>query len=161
MAQLPERPVVLPFYTGRSSFLQANRYLVAAMMQAASRCEIQSSEDIYDANGVMLWASQRRIGPALMTKLVDRKLAKPIELCVAALDPLSTLALVTSLDALCHRSPDFALLIAPHRDDLLQMLMQLEYDAQQLLLLSMLRFGGRQGHRPPTQDPGRHPQRAR
>jgi hypothetical protein len=129
-------------YTGRSTFLKANQHLVESMLLAASRCEIQSSEDIYDANGMMLWARQRRVGPALLAKLADRKLAKPIELCVTALDPVSTLSMVASLDALSDQSPDFALLLAPIRDELLAMLMRLEFSPQELLLLSVLRFGG-------------------
>jgi hypothetical protein len=112
------------------------------MLQAASRCEIQSSEDIYDANGVMLWARQRRVGPALLAKLADRRLAKPIELCVTALDPVSTLAMIESLESLCDRSPDFALLFAPHRVEWLAMLTQMAFDPQELLLLSVLRYGG-------------------
>jgi hypothetical protein len=135
-------PTLPPIYTGRSSFLEANQFLAASMMHAAGLCEIQSSEDIYDANGLMLWARHRRIGPALLAKLADRKLAKPIELCVTALDPITSLAMVASLDSLCGRSPDFALLLAPHRHELLDMLTQIEFDPQQLLLLSVLRFGG-------------------
>ncbi|MDE2369010.1 MAG: hypothetical protein KGN16_08555 [Burkholderiales bacterium] len=113
------------------------------MLQAAGRCEIHSSEDIYDANGVMLWARQRPVLPALMARLADRELLKPIELCVTALDPVSTLAMAATLDAFCERSPDFGLLLSPHRDALLAMLGELAFDPQELLLLSVLRYGER------------------
>jgi hypothetical protein len=136
-------PPLISLYTGRSSFLQANQFLAASLLCAAGRCEIQSSEDIYDANGVMLWARQRRVGPALMAKLAHRLLAKPIELCVIARDPVSMLAISAGLDALSEQSPDFAVFFAPHRDEFLAMLKQLEFDHQELLLLSVLRFGER------------------
>ncbi|MDE2371935.1 MAG: HD domain-containing protein [Burkholderiales bacterium] len=130
-------------YTGRSSFLRANRFLAASILCASARCEIHASEDIYDANGVMLWARQRPVVPALMAKLADRELLKPIELCVTALDPVSTLAMTASLEALAERSPDFALLLALHRDAFVTMLGELDFDPQELLLLSVLRFGER------------------
>ena len=141
MSSLRQGQAVPPFFTGRSSFLQANPYLAQSMLHAAGRCEIQSSEDIYDANGVMLWARQRRIGPELMAKLADRRLLKPIELSVTALDPVSTLALASSLDSLCEQSPDFALLLSPCRGELIEMLTQLALNPQEQLLLSVLRFG--------------------
>lgn len=139
----PRAPALPPVYTGRSSFLRTNRFLAESILCASGRCEIQSSEDIYDSNGIMLWARQRRVMPALMAKLADRELRKPIELCVTALDPVTTLSMAASLDALGEQSPDFALLLAPHRDELLAMLRQLAFDPQELLLLSVLRFGER------------------
>ncbi|MDE2398087.1 MAG: HD domain-containing protein [Burkholderiales bacterium] len=143
MSISPPGPVLPPVYTGRSSFLRTNRFLAASILCAAGRCEIHSSEDIYDSNGLMLWARRQPVAPALMARLADRELLRPIELCVTALDPVSTLAMMASLDALGARAPDFGLLLAPHREALLALLGDLAFDPQELLLLSVLRFGER------------------
>ncbi len=136
-----DTPALPPLYTGRSAFLKANRHMAQAMLQATGRCRIQSSEDIFDAKGIKLWARDRPVEPALLTRLADRQLLKPIELCVTALDPVSTLAMVDSLQALAQQSPDFERLLAPQRHAFSERLLALNWNPQELLLLSLLRFG--------------------
>ena len=70
------------FYTGTSRFLDSNEHFVQAMLSASSHCAIHASEDIYDINGLKLWASGQPIGDRLLERLSHRRLRKPIELCV-------------------------------------------------------------------------------
>jgi hypothetical protein len=136
-----DTPALPPLYTGRSDFLKANRHMAQAMLLATSRCRIQSSEDIFDATGIKLWARDRPVEPALLSRLADRQLLKPIELCVTVLDPVSSLAMVDSLQGLAQQSPDFARWLAPQRADFCERLLGLNWNPQEQLLLSLLRFG--------------------
>jgi alkylhydroperoxidase/carboxymuconolactone decarboxylase family protein YurZ len=136
-AQLPS------LYTGASRFLQANPALIEAIVAAAGHCAIESTEDIFDARGVKLWARNRPVTPDLLARLADRQLRKPVELCVSAHDPVSGLQLVEALEASATVSPDFARLLEPLRADLLADLKALAFNTRELLLLSVLRFGGR------------------
>jgi hypothetical protein len=136
-----DTPALPPLYTGRSDFLKANRHMAQAMLQASGRCRIQASEDIFDATGIKLWARDRPVEPALLSRLADRQLLKPIELCVTALDPVSTLSMVDSLQGLAQQSPDFARWLAPQRANFCERLLGLNWNPQERLLLSLLRFG--------------------
>jgi hypothetical protein len=128
-------------FTGRSAFLQANPLLVHTLVHAAGRCRIESSEDIFDANGILLWVQGKPVSPALLDRLSGRLLAKPIELCVRAQDPVSLLAMEQALEALGARSLGFQLLLSAHRGTLLGLLRALPFNPQELLMLSAMRYG--------------------
>ena len=82
-------PLAPLFYTGVSRFLEANEHFVRAMVAASAHCPIHASEDIVDANGMKLWARGQPIADRLLERLSNRRLRKPIELCVYASDPIA------------------------------------------------------------------------
>jgi HD-GYP domain-containing protein (c-di-GMP phosphodiesterase class II) len=138
-----DAPKLPPLYTGRSRFLEANRHLGQSIWLASQHCRIESSEDIHDAQGIMLWARHQPVEPELLAKLADRELRKPIELCVVAQEPVTAEMLEAELDALCARAPDFEAVLGARQPALRQLLRALPLNAQELLLISVLRFGGR------------------
>lgn len=135
-----DRPL---FYTGRSPFLAANRFFMASLWRTSQRCPVESSEDIYDQSGFKLWAGHRPLQPELLERLADRPLRKPIELCMQAQDPAQALALGEMLDHACERSPDLAEALAGSLGEVRGALTAVRPNPQELLLMAVLRHGGR------------------
>ena len=67
-------------------FEQANPHALAAVVAAGEGHSIEASEDIVDAQGVKLWARGRPVAADMIERLVDRRLRRPIEQCLAARD---------------------------------------------------------------------------
>jgi hypothetical protein len=119
-----------------------NRWFIQGLWNASQRCRIESTEDILDARGFKLWASNQPIVPELLLKLADRELQKPIELCVRAKDPVSEAAIEKSLLDLCAQWPVLNALLKPHFQSLHDLLAQWRPNPQHLLCFSVLRHGG-------------------
>jgi hypothetical protein len=134
-------PKLPPMHTGRSAFLVTNQHMAQAIWQASQHCHIESSEDIIDVQNTLLWKRGKPVTPELLEKLADRELRKPIELCVMAQDSVSAAMLETALLALCRASPDFAQALVPRQTLVLNLLHGLTLNPQELLLISVLRFG--------------------
>src|SRR5450631_1510634 len=100
------------FFTGASSFLEANENFVQALVGASAHCAIHASEDIFDANGLKLWAGGQPIGERLLDRLSNRRLRKPIELCVYAADPIAAAGIAETIEARVAGSPDLGALFA-------------------------------------------------
>ena len=112
-----------------------------SLWQTVHRCQIESAEDIYDAQGVKLWASHQALAPELLDKLTGRQLRKPIELCVVAKDPVAVAALLESVEAVCAQWPHFDAALAPHRLAVHDALRALLPNPQELLMISVMRHG--------------------
>jgi hypothetical protein len=136
-------PKLPPLYTGKSSFLVANAHMGKSIWRASQHCRIESVEDIYDAQGFMLWAKAKPVSPELLERLAERELRKPVELCVTAQDPVSAAVLEATLLRLCDTAPDLALALAPRMSLLLDLLRALPLNPQELLLISVLHYGER------------------
>jgi len=126
-------------YTGTTPAIRANPYLAQSMWQDWSEGAIHSAQDIYDTSGAMLWAKSQALDAELISRLVERDLRQPIELCVIAQDPVKEAELVDILQQLCASSPALDAAINPHRKAVIEVLQGLTLTPQELLLISLLR----------------------
>jgi len=131
------------FYTGTSRFLNSNEHFVHAMLNASSHCAIHASEDIYDANGLKLWASGQPISDRLLERLSNRKLRKPIELCVYAADPVAVAGIVEAIELRVATSPDLSALLEPHLAAMLKTVRAIVPSPTELMLFSVMHHCGR------------------
>ncbi len=131
------------FYTGTSGFLSANEHIVRAMLDASAHCTIHASEDIFDANGLKLWARGRAIDEHLLERLANRKLRKPIELCVYAADPVAVAGIVETIEQRLAASPDLAATVGPRLRQVLKTVGAIVPTPTELMLFSVMRHGGR------------------
>jgi hemerythrin-like metal-binding protein len=130
------------FYTGSSPFLVANPHFSRTLVEASRHCPLQASENIYDANGLMLWAGGRPIEDRLLERLRDRKLRKPIELCVHAIDPAAAAEIASTFDELLQSSPDLSAALGKSVDAVRQSIAAIVPNPTELMLLSVLRHAG-------------------
>jgi hypothetical protein len=68
------------------SGIEANPVALSAIMRASERHTIVASEDIVDARGFKLWAKGQPVSASLQHKLLERKLERPLEVCLTAQD---------------------------------------------------------------------------
>jgi hemerythrin-like metal-binding protein len=136
------------FYTGQSRFLGANPHFVLAMIAASSHCSIHASEDIFDANGIKLWTRGRAIDERLLERLSNRKLRKPIEVCVYAADPIATAGIAEAIEARVCASADLGAVLEPHLMQVLKTVRGISPNPTELMLLSVMRHAEREmmGH---------------
>jgi len=132
------------FFTGTSPFLVANGNFVQALVAASSHCSIQASEDIFDATGMKLWAGGNPIDSRLLERLSDRKLRKPIELCVYAADPVAAAAIGKTIEARVAASEDLAAVVDTNLGAVLQVVKSFVPNPSELMLYSVLRHGSRE-----------------
>jgi len=130
-------------FTGTTPSIKANPYLAGFMWQSAAQGGFHSVRDIYDNKGVMLWGKNQALDPALMSRLVQRELREPIELCINADDPVNASAIEAVFKQLCANSPDLKSAIAAHEPAVLDVFHALTLTPQELLLISLLRSGNR------------------
>jgi hemerythrin-like metal-binding protein len=131
------------FYTGASRFLEANEHFVNAMVSASSHCSIHASEDIFDANGMKLWARGQPIGDRLLERLRKRKLRKPIELCVYAADPIAAAGVAEAIEAKVSESMDLRAALETDLARVLKVVGSLLPNPTELMLLSVMRHSKR------------------
>ncbi len=129
------------FYTGASRFLQANPHFVRAMVAASSSCPIHASEDIHDATGLKLWSRGRSIDHRLLERLSERKLRKPIEVCVYAADPVASAAIAQAIEIKVTGSPDLMHVLGSELARVLNIVEAIVPSPTELMLLSVMRHG--------------------
>ena len=143
MSDLPPTTLGTLFFTGTSPFLVANPHFARALVTASAHCEIRASEDIFDAHGLKLWASGRPIDQRLLERLSNRQLRKPIELCVYATDPVACAAIAESIEETLASCVELRELLAPQLEAVLRSVRAVVPSPTELLLLSVMRHGGR------------------
>lgn len=117
------------------SFHTANPHALASILEAAETRSIISATDIFDANGIKLWAVNQPVSAELQRKLADRRLLKPLESSLVAEDGITAAGLVQAVQALVDGPSALASMLRPHAARLLRELAQLPvYPAAQLLL---------------------------
>jgi HD domain-containing protein len=129
------------FYTGASRFLQANPHFVRAMVAASSNCPIHASEDIHDATGLKLWSRGRSIDHQLLERLSERRLRKPIELCVYAVDPVASAAIAREIEVRVSGSADLMQALGSDLARVLKVVSGIVPSPTELMLLSVMRHG--------------------
>ena len=81
------------------AFTDANPHALAGILEAAETRRIIASTDIFDIQGIKLWARDMPVSSALQRKLMDRSLRKPLETCLVAEDGVTSAALCEALRA--------------------------------------------------------------
>lgn len=117
------------------SFHTANPHALATILEAAETKSIISATDIFDANGIKLWAINQPVSAELQRKLADRRLQEPLESSLVAEDGVTAAGLVQALQALVDGNSALAPLLRPHAARLMREVAQIQvYPAAQLLL---------------------------
>lgn len=66
--------------------------MLQAIVKAGETYSIVASQDIVDVRGLKLWAKGQPVSAALQQRLLDRKLQRPLEACLAVEDGVALLA---------------------------------------------------------------------
>lgn len=104
----------------RSAFTTANPHALAVILEASETRRIIAARDIFDLSGIKLWARDQPVSAALQRKLMDRKLAEPMESCLMAEDGVTTPGLLQATWQLLEGSSPLAPLLRPQAKPLMQ-----------------------------------------
>ncbi len=119
-----------------SPFATANQHALATILEAAQTKSIIASRDIFDMQGIKLWARDMPVSSALQRKLLDRQLRNPLESCLMAEDGVTTATLVQALETLFAGPTPLATLLRPRAAKLLQEVAHLPLHSVAQLLLT-------------------------
>lgn len=121
--------------TTSNAFSTANPHALACILEASETRSIISATDIFDAQGIKLWAARQPVSAELQRRLADRKLREPLETSLIAEDGVSPKVLCAAMAALAEGDAAINPVIKPHLARLLREAAQLELQpAAQLLL---------------------------
>jgi HD domain len=95
-------------------FTTANPHALATILEASETKRIIASRDIFDLNGIKLWARDQPVSGALQRKLLDRQLRNPLETCLAAEDGVTAVQLLKAVEALVESDTPLAAWVRPH-----------------------------------------------
>lgn len=116
-------------------FSTANPHALATILEAAQTKRIIASRDIFDLQGIKLWARDQPVSAALQRKLMDRKLRNPLETCLMAEDGVTPQTLLAAAWQLLGGSSPLAPLLRPCAPRLMQEVAHLPlHPVAQLLL---------------------------
>ncbi len=79
---------------------EPNPHALAALAKASGTYSIVASEDIVDVRGVKLWARGQPVSQSLQQRLLERRLQRPMEACLAAENGVTPFTLLHDLQAL-------------------------------------------------------------
>jgi len=127
-------------------FLYANPHLLEAILRTTEVCEVHASEDIFDIGGIKLWSGGKPVGPHLIERLSNRRLRKPIELCIFCKDPVTVAGILDVMEGLIAENDAFRRLVTPQMDPVVRAIRSTTPNPTELLLVSVLRYGPRQRH---------------
>lgn len=119
-------------------FTTANPHALACILEAAETRSIISATDIFDAQGIKLWAANQPVTAELQRKLADRRLREPLETSLIAQDGVNIPMLVDELQARASGDGPLATIVQPQVQRLLRELagMSLQPAVQLLLTAS-------------------------
>jgi hypothetical protein len=101
-------------------FHVANPHALATILEASETRSIIASSDIFDINGMKLWARNQPVSPDLQRKLMDRSLRHPLETCLVAEDGVTPTTLKAAMQGLLDQEGPLAPLLRPHAAALLK-----------------------------------------
>lgn len=99
------------------SFNSVNPYCLEHIVGLSETKDVIAAEDIFDDNGVKLWAKGGRVSRELQQKLLKRKLAQPLEIALTVDNAVSFPSVIDDSLALLETNPMLNK-IAGHRDAL-------------------------------------------
>lgn len=116
-------------------FTTANPHALATILEAAETRSIIASRDIFDVQGIKLWARDMPVSNALQRKLMDRKLRNPLETCLMVEDGVTTQTLLQAAWQLLDSTSPLAVMLRPSAPRILQEVAHLPlHPVAQLLL---------------------------
>ena len=101
-------------------FATANPHALATILEASQTKRIIASRDIFDLQGIKLWARDLPVSEALQRKLLDRKLRTPLETCLFAEDGITAHSLVQATAELVERDTPLGVLLGSYADKLVR-----------------------------------------
>lgn len=94
---------------------KTNPFFLDAIVKASDNYDIIASQDIVDVRGINLWSKGRKINATLQQRLLERKLAKPIESCLYVEDGFNKAVLKEKIDAFFLSQSALAIALNPWR----------------------------------------------
>ena len=117
-------------------FTTANPHALATILDASETKRIIASRDIFDLNGIKLWARDQPVSGALQRKLLDRQLRNPLETCLLAEDGVTAMQLVKATEALVESDSPLSAWVKPHASRLVKEAAQMPLHSVVQLLLT-------------------------
>lgn len=124
-----------------SPFHTPNPHALQAILEAAETRSIIAATDIFDSQGIKLWAARQPVSAELQRKLADRRLRDPLETSLVAEDGVDLAQLREGLVELVDGSSALAPLLRPHADRLEREMGQLVLQPAAQLLLTAAEHG--------------------
>jgi hypothetical protein len=109
----------MPDHDASAAFNTANPHALATILEASETRSIIAASDIFDINGMKLWARNQPVSHDLQRKLMDRSLQKPLETCLMAEDGITPKRLKDALMMLIDGEGVLTPLLRPHANALL------------------------------------------
>ena len=109
----------MPDHNASATFNTANPHALATILEASETRSIIAASDIFDINGMKLWARNQPVSHDLQRKLMDRSLQKPLETCLMAEDGITPKRLKDALMMLIDGEGVLTPLLRPHANALL------------------------------------------
>lgn len=103
-----------------SGFATANPHALSAILEASETRSIIAASDIFDIQGIKLWARNQPVSRELQRKLMDRSLRQPLETSLVAEDGVSVRTLAVALRDLLQQEGPLTPLLLPHAAALIQ-----------------------------------------
>lgn len=117
-------------------FSTANPHALATILEASQTKSIIASRDIFDLQGIKLWARDQPVSAALQRKLLDRKLRNPLETCLMAEDGVTSQTLLAAAWQLMDGSSPLAAVLRPCAPRIMQEVAHLPLHSVAQLLLT-------------------------
>lgn len=125
-----------PIVGATAPFSTANPHALATILEAAETKSIIASRDIFDVQGIKLWARDMPVSGTLQRKLMDRKLRNPLETCLMAEDGVTTQTLLQAAWQLLDSTSPLAAMLRPSAPRILQEVAHLPLHSVAQLLLT-------------------------
>ncbi len=117
-------------------FATANPHALKVILEASDTRAIIAACDIFDIQGIKLWARHRPVSRDLQQRLMDRALSQPLETCLIAEDGVNNRTLALALRDLVQGDGPLPALLRPQGSALLQGVMAIRLHPVVQLLLS-------------------------
>jgi HD superfamily phosphohydrolase YqeK len=126
----------MPPHKVSEHFATANPHALSVILEASETRSIIAACDIFDIQGIKLWARHRPVSRDLQQRLMDRALSQPLETCLLAEDGVSTRTLALALRDLVQNPGPLQALLKPQASALLQGVMAIRLHPVVQLLFS-------------------------
>lgn len=124
--------------TPEADFKVANPHALATILEASETRTIIASNDIFDINGMKLWARDQPVSRDLQRKLMDRALKQPLEACLMAKDGVNNATLQEGVQKLLNGNGPLTPLLQPHAEALVRCAGAVRLHSVVQLLLSVV-----------------------
>lgn len=117
-------------------FSTANPHALATILEASQTKSIIASRDIFDLQGIKLWARDQPVSAALQRKLLDRQLRNPLETCLMAEDGVTSQTLLAATWQLLDGGSPLSAVLRPVAPRIMQEVAHLPLHSVAQLLLT-------------------------